>query len=425
MNIAPKPPAAMIPTYKPDRVDEKYIRDGLAFLTMVAPFWSHILYSQMTIAYTEHVPYAGTDAHVIFVNPKAMKEEKWGLEEVAFVLAHEVCHYMFGDLISSCTWRDSGQVVVSQGKVLPYVHKIMNWAMDYRINAALIAGKVGKRPSITLYDKTLSEKGMEGAVEIYEKLFEQSDGGEGGLDGPGNFDVHIDPGAQARRDEHGNAPAKRAQAVAAALQAAEAAGKGNLPECIKRMIGELIDPKVKWQDHLRSSMLRAAGEPAHDWSKVNKRMISRPDHKIVFARRGNFGCGTVVVGIDTSGSINEAMINRFFAETAGIVADLNPAELIVIWCDAKVHRVDHLDDPTDLDELHADVNTNGAGGGGGTSFQPVFKHVHEHHIEPDMLVYLTDTYGSFPSEQPSYPVIWGSIVPNPKVPWGHVVEVEL
>ena len=41
-----------------------------------------------------------------------------------------------------------------------------------------------------------------------------------------------------------------------------------------------------------------------------------------------------------------------------------------------------------------------------------------------MVVYLTDTYGVFPSSEPSYPVIWASIINNPTVPFGHVVEIK-
>jgi predicted metal-dependent peptidase len=78
-----------------------------------------------------------------------------------------------------------------------------------------------------------------------------------------------------------------------------------------------------------------------------------------------------------------------------------------------------------LAEVKADIDMFGIEGGGGTSFVPVFDRIHEDGIQPDMLVYLTDTYGSFPAQEPDYKVIWGSIVPNPRVPFGQVVEVEI
>jgi predicted metal-dependent peptidase len=63
-------------------------------------------------------------------------------------------------------------------------------------------------------------------------------------------------------------------------------------------------------------------------------------------------------------------------------------------------------------------------GGGGTDFRPAFKWMEENDVVPDVLLYLTDGYGTFPEEAPEYPVIWGDISGQPKnYPWGDVVEV--
>ena len=95
---------APVPTYKPDPADEKYIRDSMAYLVMKHAFWAHLLYNEMRIEYTEVIPLAATDSYTIFVNPKAMRKLGWTFAEVAFVLAHEVAHYFFGDL------ADDGEV---------------------------------------------------------------------------------------------------------------------------------------------------------------------------------------------------------------------------------------------------------------------------------------------------------------------------
>lgn len=46
-------------------------------------------------------------------------------------------------------------------------------------------------------------------------------------------------------------------------------------------------------------------------------------------------------------------------------------------------------------------------------------------LEPDALVYLTDGHGTFPTQAPSYPVLWGNITPNYKYPFGDVVDIPL
>jgi len=120
------------------------------------------------------------------------------------------------------------------------------------------------------------------------------------------------------------------------------------------------------------------------------------------------------------------VLNVFFAEMNGICADLNPERLIIMWCDAHVHRVDELEDVEDLLEYKEVIDGDGGpGGGGGTSFVPVFEMVAEMGLQPDMLVYLTDMAGTFPKVEPDYPVIWGSIYPCDNQPFGEVVHVDL
>jgi predicted metal-dependent peptidase len=111
----------------------------------------------------------------------------------------------------------------------------------------------------------------------------------------------------------------------------------------------------------------------------------------------------------------------FFAEVAGILEDCKPQRLVIVWCDAKVHRTDECDEPSDLNT----IRHKGAPGGGGTSFIPVFDWMASEGIEPDALVYLTDGMGSFPAHSPKFPVIWGNISPPGSVqyPFGEVVDI--
>jgi len=420
------PLASSLRLIKPSRQQEKFIHDGLGFLQMTATFWSSLLYGRLPIRYTYDVPRLATDASHVYVNPDALQEAKWSIENRAFGLAHEVFHYIRNDLIIRKMMRDANEVPCPSG-ALPYDDMLSNMAMDYVINAALIDGKVGDFPQEGLFNPSLSAKGMESWTEVYEKLWQQKQGGRGTGQGQG-FDLHLEPSQEAVEAEERAGAVVRAQAIQSAKMVAEAAGMGDLPAAVKQLIGEIMTPQVKWQDHLKSAMHRAAGEPSHDWSKLNKRLISRPAPwgKIAFARKSHYGCGQVVVMYDTSGScINEETQTKFFTEMSGIVADLNPAELVVIWCDAEVQRIDRLEEPTDLETLRMEINElGGAPGGGGTDFRPAFQWVRDEHLEPDMVVFLTDTYGIFPQEVPDYPVIWCSLIANPRVPWGEVVEID-
>ncbi len=61
-------------------------------------------------------------------------------------------------------------------------------------------------------------------------------------------------------------------------------------------------------------------------------------------------------------------------------------------------------------------------GGGGTCFEPVFQTIEEEGIEPQAVVFLTDMYGSFPRQEPSYPVIWVS-AGGENAPFGEVISI--
>jgi predicted metal-dependent peptidase len=101
---------------------------------------------------------------------------------------------------------------------------------------------------------------------------------------------------------------------------------------------------------------------------------------------------------------------------------VRPKRVILIGCDAEVREQD-VHEARSLDEL-SDIRMKGLGGGGGTSFIPVFDWVREHEIKPEALIYITDLMGSFPSEAPAYPVVWCAST-DIEVPWGDVVRIKV
>lgn len=413
----------MLPQYKPTPEEEKIVRDAVAFLVIRSPFFAHLLYSECVICYSDLIPYAATDGKYQYYNTRG-DFAKMTIAERAFIIAHETAHCMFGDLLMATGFRALGKVPINDKESLPYSGDQMNRAEDYRINAMLIESKIGTFPKVGLYDPSLSKAGMESAVEIYAKIFQQGGGGGGGGSGSGKggFDVHLAP---SKKQQKAESAGQRTQAIAAAVAAAEATGQGVIPGAVKRLLGDLLEPKVPWQDQMQSALIRAGGDPAYDWRTIDRRLLVRPD-PIYFARQAHTGAGLIVAAIDTSGSINNHQITRFFSEMSGMIDDLNPSELIVLWCDADVGRVDHLDEPDELNTLKADVDANGANGGGGTSFDPVFKMIEEEGWMPDMMVYFTDGYANKVRHAPMYPVIWGVITGGRNIQdFGTVIEVEL
>lgn len=383
------------------------------------PAFSHVLYTMMAKQGSEHiamfskdVPYAATDGVNVIINPDTFF--KLPLAERVFILAHEVMHGIWDHCAQGKRLRKLGEVRYSDGHKLPYDHGTMNKATDLVINDALIQARVGSFPAMGLHDPKIAT-GDDSALDAYRKVYEdQEQGGGGG--GDGSFDTHLEPDEGQGNSERNEQEWK--QAVAAGMAAAKAQGK--LPANLERMLGDVLDPEVDWTDKVDAFFARKVGSGGYDWRRPDRRMITRDDPVYAPGRSGH-AAGTVVVAVDTSGSIaaDATIIDRFFAEVGGILEDVKPKRLMVIWCDAEVHRVDEVEDAQDLRALRMQP----VPGWGGTSFVPVFDHIAAEDLNPDALIYLTDGDGSFPDKAPVYPVLWGDISKQAsKYPWGDVVE---
>lgn len=392
------------------------------------PAFTHILFSmlnptngELAAVFSDSVPIAATDGKNLILNPD--KFFAFSLDERVFIVAHEILHCILNHNIIAYHMKKSGKCKFPDGTDLDYDHGIMNEAMDYVINDILVHDKIGSFPTCGLHDPNIATKD-DSFLDAYRKLYQQqqSNGGKGGGQGQGQgqggFDQLLDPGA-AQGQDPGQAAQGRSQAawdtaVAAALASAKAMGK--LSANLERLLGEIVNPQVSWQDHIRGLFARKIGAGGYDWRKPDRRLIVRNIYSP--ARAGN-GCGPIVVGVDTSGSIGQSTLDVFFGEMRGIIDDVRPSEIHIVWCDSKVHHVDTVEDSQDIDGLKAH-------GGGGTAFAPVFEWIDENNVTPDALVYLTDGLGSFPKDIPAYPVIWGAIKGyGVKYPFGDVVEIEI
>lgn len=401
-----------------------------AALLWGSPMFSHILYSmmnpgqsQMIALFTKDVPIAATDGVNLIINPDTFF--KMTLGERVFVVAHEIMHCVWAHCETMLGYAKRKKIDYPDGKSVPFHHKLWNVATDLVINDLLIESQIGAAPKDCLHDRSTATS-TDSAVDVYRKLYKQcppqpSEGGEyvlgGNLQGKSGFDELKDPGTGQGKDATQAAQARNdtewKTQVAAAMASAKAQGK--LPAGVERVFGEILEPQVPWQEHIRSFFARKVGSGSFDWLKPDRRLIVRDIYAP--ARSGN-GCGAIAVAIDTSGSIGQRELDVFFGEMRGIMEDVRPERLYVIWCDAKVHKVDEIEDAAELGGLKPH-------GGGGTDFRPPFDWIADNHVRIDALVYLTDGLGTFPAKPPSYPVLWGDILKMAKFPWGDVVVVPL
>jgi predicted metal-dependent peptidase len=117
--------------------------------------------------------------------------------------------------------------------------------------------------------------------------------------------------------------------------------------------------------------------------------------------------------------VSTADFNEFIAEMKGI-QNCYKNEMTVMECDAKVQKTYQLKPYKKIDVKFK--------GRGGTDYEPVFKELEEKRkFRPDLLIYFTDFYCSFPSKAPKYRVLWvvtASGDKNNKPPFGGVVRIK-
>jgi predicted metal-dependent peptidase len=423
---------------------EKHLEIARIAMMAQAPFFGYFYYSEMVEYPTLDISTAGVDGRRMFFNPEYFMT--LSVQEVVFALTHETYHAVQRHPQRMKSYRQSGTI-----RQLPYNNNLFNIVADFIINADLVKNNIGRMNPDWLLDPAV--KGDELVEDIYHRYYKKppppppGGGGQGqgptvgsGSTGPqptagaagqspkgakgdpraaaagGRFDALIEPRVDDQGREDVPTDGQFKEAVARAAAAAKAMGK--LPASIERMVEHLLTPQVDWKEHVRMLLTGRMGHRHPNWQRPNRRRIVLNPIIYMPGKRG-FGADTVCVVVDNSGSISKKEYDAFYSEIGGVLQDVKPKRIIVIWCDAAVQRVEEV---RSLDELITTTKTT-TRGGGGTDFRPPFKYLQDNHIRPETLIYLTDMYGSFPAE-PNYPVVWCATT-DQKAPFGDVVKIEV
>jgi predicted metal-dependent peptidase len=373
-----------------------------------------------------------TDGKRLGYNPKFI--ESLSLDEVKGFVAHEVMH------IASAHQVRRGERESSE----------WNAACDYAINS-LIEDDGFKLPKDRLRSAEFDGKSAE---EIYRAIYhkkpdsqnqgQQPQQGQGsgqssasqqqqgqGQDGdqdqqgasggqqpsadPGKCgevrDVTAEDGGQASQADLSQNEAEWKIAVAQAAQQAKAMGK--LPAGMERFVEALLEPKVDWREVLRRFVTQTSKQD-YKWFPPNRRFLH---YGLYLPSIQGDSLPPIVVAVDTSGSIDNEILQQFSAELSAIVAELPITSVKVVYCDAKVNRTEEFT----KEDLPLKLK---ACGGGGTDFRPVVKHIESENSDaPACCIYLTDMEGTYPDDSPEYPVLWASIGHCSEAPFGEVVKI--
>jgi predicted metal-dependent peptidase len=330
------------------------------------PFFGNMATRMKLVDASDWLLTAATDFRNFYYNREFF--EKMNPRQVEFVVAHEIMHCVY-DHMSRRENRDP---------------QIFNIACDYSVNGLLKRERIGEDPPVKFFHdpKYYGWSAEQVYDEIYGKYDEEQLAALGEL-----LDEHLD----GDKDGEGKGPKYskeelkkiRDEIKEAMLQAAQAAGAGNTPGEIARMIKEMTEPKMNWRELLRQQIQSTI---KNDFS------FSRPSRKGQMT--GAILPGTnfdttidICVSIDMSGSISDAMGADFLGEIKGIMDEFKDFNLKV-WCfDTRVYN------EQDFNGYNSEsINEYELAGGGGTDFMCNWEYMKEHDIVPKKFIMFTDGY---------------------------------
>jgi predicted metal-dependent peptidase len=371
------------------------------------PFFGTLLF-RLKGRETLAVETMATDGISLFYNPRFV--DTLTAVELCGVLAHEVLH-------------PGLQHHVRRGNRTPVR---WNMACDYAINPLVVDAGLSLPEGILLEDRF---RGMS-AERIYNLLVEEEDGRGGSdpakemfagncvEDGIPNTPVTLGGigqvlDAPVPENADGKTTEEQGREWQIAVEQAETISKiaGRVPVGLERCLHGAAEARVDWRELLRRSWSQNSIAD-FSWMRPNRRHIWQGLYLPGVVREG---IGEVVIAVDCSGSVCSRQLALFEAEIQSILEGQRPECVHVLYFDTCVQRVNRYQsgEPISLTPV----------GGGGTDFRPCFEWIEENGARPQMVVFLTDLYGTFPEKTPLIEVIWAS-TGSREAPFGQVVPMQ-
>lgn len=353
---------------------ERTIISARVRMLINAPFFGTLATRLIIKKAGDWCPTFATDGKYLYVNPDFMQTLDKG--ELEFVVGHEVMH---------CVYDHMGR----RGGRDP---QLWNAAADFVINLELVDQNVGKMPAVGLLDEKY--RGLS-SDEVYELLEEEQE--KNGDQGYETLDVHMD-GSEGQGDADGDGDAtngpipiseEEAKSLSddiknAVMEAAKAAGAGNTPAGVRRMIKDMVEPEMDWRELLQAE-LPSMFKDDYTFTRPSRKNSSLGG--IYLPGQDQANRVECAIAIDTSGSISSSMIRDFLSEVKGIMDQFDDYKITMWFFDTQTYTV-HTFDPDNLVEL-LEVEIEG---GGGTCFDCNFELMKERDLVPEKFIMFTDGY---------------------------------
>ncbi len=384
-----------------------------------------LLLMHMKFAIGDELDTAWVSSDTITFNPTFM--DSISDDELVFVLEHEVLHACLGHLSRGNDYEDQ---------------EAFNVACDIVVNSNILMSNGMDRRSITLskFGESihLAPDGREGyeftAEEVYEMFPVQHVNVSAGVAGTGTqegalhrqttvledanptgsvtgWDQHIrKEGGDAERAEWNQHMRNAREAM---RRRSHIDGRGLVPRCVERLLGEIDRPKADW----RSLLNDFVQEEVFDWS-FNTPDRRFPDSAFLLPSYSDVEAAVrdVLFMVDASGSVTDEELTSVLGEIIGAI-DQFGGKLSgwIGFFDARAYQ------PIRFESVEA-LSSIRPTGGGGTRFEAVFEGIQEHMHGEDVscIVIMTDGLAPFPDESIAcgIPVLWLLTSNAMHPPWG-------
>ena len=270
-----------------------------------------------------------------------------------------------------------------------------NRAADYVVNGIIMAikdKKLVKLPDGGLYEPRFDNMNMR---QVYNILKDEEGGGGGGKGKP---DPNGDPsngngsgGGEYQFDEHdfsADMTDEELKEMDGKIDRAIREGAilaGRLGVDLPRAITEMLEPQVDWRREFADFVSSTCkGKDEYTWRRFNRRMLP---NDMYLPTVENETIGEIVVGMDTSGSIDQDQLNEFASELVSIAEAVRPEAIRILWWDTKVHGEQLFTD--NYEQIGSLLKPLG---GGGTRVSSVSEYINKKKIKAECVVVFTDGY---------------------------------
>jgi predicted metal-dependent peptidase len=349
-----------------EKVIEQLTRARISLL-LRQPFWgtlaTRLILKDATDDPDGWCTTAATDGRYMYYNRNFI--EKLTKEETVFLIGHEVEHCVY-DHMSRRGGRDP---------------KLWNAAADFVINWELHEHNVGKLPNPKTsgvepcFDPKY--KGMF-TEELYEKLKKENPDA-----GYPQFDIHIEPGDGKGVPMTDEERRQLSDEIRSAVMTALKSNVGHAPANVKRMLKDITDPQMDWREIL-NMRIQSVFSDDYTWMRCSRK-AQAGGFFLPAVKRGQKV--SVAIGMDSSGSISDKMIQDFLGEVRGIMEQFTDFE-IRLWCsDTQVYN-EQIYTP---DNIH-EIDEYEVMGRGGNDFNCNWNYMKENDIVPEVFIHFTDGY---------------------------------